>query len=73
MRQHIYKVPKSSIESYNGAELRLNISYDELEALRSFVKDGVPDQPISINGKHLPAKVVNLINQLAAARRPGEI
>ena len=31
MRQHIYKVPKSSIESYNGAELRLNISYDELE------------------------------------------
>ena len=31
MRQHIYKVPKSSIESYNGAELRLNISYKELE------------------------------------------
>ena len=31
MRQHIYKVPKSSIESYNGTELRLNISYDELE------------------------------------------
>jgi hypothetical protein len=31
MRQHIYKVPKSSIEGYNGAELRLNISYDQLE------------------------------------------
>ena len=31
MRQHIYKVPKTSIESYSGAELRLNISYDELE------------------------------------------
>ena len=31
MRQHIYKVPKSSIESYNGSELRLNISYDALE------------------------------------------
>ena len=31
MRQHIYKVPKSSIERYNGAELRLNISYEELE------------------------------------------
>ena len=31
MRQHIYKDPKSSIESYNDAELRLNISYDELE------------------------------------------
>ena len=31
MRQHIYKVPKSNIQSFNGAELRLNISYDELE------------------------------------------
>ena len=31
MRQHIYKVPKSSIEGYNGAELRLNISYDEFK------------------------------------------
>ena len=31
MRQHIYKVPKSSIEGYNGAELRLNTSYDQLE------------------------------------------
>jgi hypothetical protein len=50
-----------------------DISYDELEALRSFIKEGAPDQSIGINGKHLPAKVVNLINQLAAARRPGEI
>jgi hypothetical protein len=31
MRQHIYKVPKSAVGAYNGAELRLNISYDELE------------------------------------------
>ena len=31
MRQRIYRVPKSTIQSYNGAELRLNISYDELE------------------------------------------
>ena len=31
MRQRIYRVPKSSIESYNGAELSLNITYDELE------------------------------------------
>ena len=29
MRQRIYRVPKSSIESYNGVELILNISYDE--------------------------------------------
>jgi hypothetical protein len=31
MRQQIYKVPKSTIGSYNSAELRLNILYDELE------------------------------------------
>ena len=31
MRQRIYRVPKSAIPSYNGAELKLNISYDELE------------------------------------------
>jgi hypothetical protein len=31
MRQRIYRVPKSTIQNYNGAELRLNISYDELE------------------------------------------
>jgi hypothetical protein len=32
MRQRIYRVPKSTIQNYNGAELRLNISYDELES-----------------------------------------
>jgi hypothetical protein len=31
MRQRIYRVPKSTIQNYHGAELRLNISYDELE------------------------------------------
>ena len=31
MRQRIYRVPKSTIQNYNGVELRLNISYDELE------------------------------------------
>jgi hypothetical protein len=31
MRQRIYRVPKSTIQNYNGAELRLNISYEELE------------------------------------------
>jgi hypothetical protein len=28
---NIFKVPKSFLESYNGAELRLNISYKQLE------------------------------------------
>jgi len=46
MRQHIYKVPKSSIESYNGSELRLNISYDELET--DEVKDDDKDMLESI-------------------------
>ena len=31
MRQRIYRIPKSTIQNYNGAELRLNISYEELE------------------------------------------
>ena len=31
MRQHFYRVPKSAAGAYNGAELTLNISYDELK------------------------------------------
>ena len=31
MRQHFYRVPKSAVGAYNGAELTLNISYDELK------------------------------------------
>ena len=46
MRQHIYKVPKSTIESYNDAELRLNISYDEFET--GEVKDDDKDMLESI-------------------------
>ena len=37
MRQRIYRVRKSAIQSYNGAELTLNISYDELKTYE--VKD----------------------------------
>ena len=37
MRQRIYSVPKSAIQSYNGAELKLRISYDELKSYE--VKD----------------------------------
>ena len=28
VRQHFYRVAKSAARAYNGAELRLNISYD---------------------------------------------
>ena len=31
MRQRIYRVPKSTIKRYKGAELTLNISYDEFK------------------------------------------
>ena len=31
MRQHFYRIPKSAIDVYNGAELTFNISYDELK------------------------------------------
>ena len=31
VRQHFYRVPKSAVGTYNGAELTLNISYNELK------------------------------------------
>ena len=31
VHQHFYRVPKSAAGAYNGAELTLNISYDELK------------------------------------------
>jgi hypothetical protein len=31
VHQHFYRVPKSGVGVYNGAELTLNISYDELK------------------------------------------
>ena len=31
VRQHFYRVPKSAAGAYNGAELTLNISYDDLK------------------------------------------
>ncbi len=39
VRQHFYKVPKSAAEAYNGAELTLNISYDELKTYEEKDKD----------------------------------
>ncbi len=39
VRQHFYKVPKSAAGAYNGAELTLNISYDELKTYEEKDKD----------------------------------
>ena len=39
VRQHFYTVPKSAVGTYNGAELTLNISYDELKNYEPKDKD----------------------------------
>jgi hypothetical protein len=39
VRQHFYTVPKSAVGIYNGAELTLNISYDELKNYEEKDKD----------------------------------
>lgn len=46
VRQHFYRVPKSAAGAYNGAELTLNISYDELKT--DEVKDDDKDMLESI-------------------------
>ena len=57
MRQRIYRIPKSNIQSYNGAELRLNISYNELETdevkdddkgMLESITDSVKDKTVSL-------------------------
>ena len=39
VNQHFYTVPKSAVGIYNGAELTLNISYDELKNYEKKDKD----------------------------------
>jgi hypothetical protein len=39
VRQHFYTIPKSAVGSYNGAELTLNISYNELKNYEDKDKD----------------------------------
>lgn len=60
MRQRIYRVPKSAIQSYNGAELTLNISYDELKTdevkeddkdMLESITDSVKDKTKSLKEK----------------------
>jgi hypothetical protein len=39
VHQHFYRVPRSAVGFYNGAELTLNISYDELKNYENKDKD----------------------------------
>lgn len=44
VRQHFYRVPKSAVGAYNGAELTLNISYDELKTYEDKEEDKDEDK-----------------------------
>ncbi len=44
VRQHFYRVPKSAVGAYNGAELTLNISYDELKTYEDKDEDKDEDK-----------------------------
>ena len=39
INSHIYRVPKSTVGGYNGAELTLNIQYNELETYEEKEED----------------------------------
>jgi hypothetical protein len=56
VRQHFYRVPKSAAGAYNGAELTLNISYDELKTYEDKDKgkgivESIKDKTRSVKGK----------------------
>ena len=37
--QHFYRIPKSSVEGYNGAQITLNLQYNELSKHEDKAKD----------------------------------
>jgi hypothetical protein len=56
VRQHFYRVPKSAAGAYNGAELTLNISYDELKTYEDKdegkgILESIKDKTRSVKGK----------------------
>ena len=56
VRQHFYRVPKSAAGAYNGAELTLNISYDELKTYEDKdegkgIMESIKDKTRSVKGK----------------------
>jgi hypothetical protein len=57
INSHIYRVPKSTVGGYNGAELTLNIQYNELETYEE--KDEDKDEEGSIT-ESIKNKVTSL-------------
>src|SRR5918994_2118539 len=56
VRQHFYRLPKSAAGAYNGAELTLNISYDELKTYEDKdegkgIVESIKDKTRSVKGK----------------------
>ena len=56
VRQHFYRLPKSAAGAYNGAELTLNISYDELKTYEDKdegkgILESIKDKTRSVKGK----------------------
>ena len=56
VRQHFYRLPKSAAGAYNGAELTLNISYDELKTYEDKdegkgILESTKDKTRSVKGK----------------------
>ena len=56
VRQHFYRIPKSAAGAYNGAELTLNISYDELKTYEDKdegkgIVESIKDKTRSVKGK----------------------
>src|ERR687898_3668231 len=41
IRQHFYRIPKSAIGGYNGAELTLNMQYNELSTYEDQASDTI--------------------------------
>jgi hypothetical protein len=66
VRQHFYRVPKSATGAYNGAELTLNISYDELKTYEDKDEDkGIVEsvsETIKDKTKSLKEKTVDKID-----------
>jgi hypothetical protein len=56
VRQHFYRVPKSAAGTYNGAELTLNLSFDELKTYEDKdegkgIVESIKDKTISLKEK----------------------
>jgi hypothetical protein len=59
VNQHIYRIPKSSVDGYNGAQITLNLQYNELvnyekgtkESITESITDSIKNTAESIENK----------------------